>query len=132
MTAEGWMPAGYFGSGKNSGRTLANPRRALGTRINVLEDDFRSPATRTAEAALFSARANQISLSAKVRSPLRAVSAGAKPVSRTVASPSTVPPSCAAISAAVYVAAPSGFVSLPSLSASFIQNLVFFGQDDNA
>src|SRR5215208_559706 len=114
------MPAANVGSGKNNGNTLAKATRALVTRISVLEEHLNSPPTRMAEAALCWARANQVSLSAKVRSPFRAASAGAKPDSSIVPSPSTVPPICPAISAAVN----------RGLGPSFIQNLVFLAEDD--
>src|SRR5687768_6885206 len=110
------------GSGKNNGNTFAKATRAFVTRISVLEEDLNSPPTRMAEAALSWARANQVSLSAKVRSPLRAASAGAKPDSSMVLSPSTVPPICLAISAAVN----------RGLDPSFINNLVLLAEDNDA
>src|SRR5689334_18862951 len=115
------MPGVNVGSGKNNGNTLAKATRAFVTRTSVLDEDLNSGPTRMAEAALCWARENQVSLSAKVRSPLRAASAGAKPDSSIVPSPSTVPPSRLAISAAVN----------RGLDPSFIKNLVFLAEDDD-
>ncbi len=36
MTADGWMPAANFGSGKNSASALANAMRGFATRMRIL------------------------------------------------------------------------------------------------
>jgi hypothetical protein len=56
-TADGWMPAGNFGSGKNNGSTRANASRASGTRMTTLTDELNAAGAMMAEAALCSARA---------------------------------------------------------------------------
>jgi hypothetical protein len=92
-----------MGSGKNSASALANAMRGLATRMTVFFVEAALAPAMMAVAALFSAAAKYSSVSANVRSPGRAASALANPVSGAVASPKTSPARRLAISAVVKV-----------------------------
>src|SRR5579862_9626817 len=95
------MPSGASSGGKKTGNSRAIATRALDTRMTGLLAETNGPETRMAVAGLASAAIKYSSFSANVRSPDRALSAEAKPVSGVSPLPMTSPRIFSAIWATV-------------------------------